>query len=813
MAILTCDLCEQPIVTPVPAEGHTFCCHGCKELWRLLGDDQVALLRSRPGLNWETLRNQPRSVQTGLQPTMEPLAVTFDLDGIWCASCSILVEEVVGRLPGVIGARVDFASSSAEVALDASTITPTEVRDAVLRLGYGAKERDSSEDWESSADLQLLRRFSVSGMLAIVIMMLSVPIWLGYLPLLPPALRDTLAFGIGGLATPVIFWGGWPFLRGAWSSLRHRVPTMDLLVSIGSLAAYGYSVFSMLTGGRYLYFDTASNLTTFLLLSRNLEAGTRNRASGVIRLLSQFTVKAAHVLRSGGEDEVPVSQVQPGDTVIVRPGQKIPVDGRVLSGESAVDESFLTGEALFVDKQAGQMVYAGTLNQSGRLFIETTRSSDESVLAQTAKYVKLAQEGQGAWRRLADSVLRIFVPFVIVISGLTFAYWKWELHLGMTDSLLRAIAVLVVACPCALSVATPLAVLAGIQKLGEAGALLRSSDALERMAPIDTVVFDKTGTLTTSDLSLIRILPPNPHLLQLAASAELASEHPIARAIVRTARERQLELLPATDFKAEPGWGITCTIQGQEVRVGASPNGIHLNEFGFEHDVSDWKSEGQTTAFIMVDGTVMGVLLFRNEPRPEARQVIDDLTAAGIRTVMATGDNQGTAERIAQAVGMTEVYARQKPLDKAALVENLQKNGHRVAFVGDGINDAPAMLQADLGVAIGTASDMALEAGHLILIHSNLGSFVKSLDIGKKSTRIIKQNLTWALGYNVVALAVATAGYASPALAALAMVLSSAFTLGNSLRILNWSALRYLSGGLAFAVFLALLILLAQFGW
>lgn len=813
MDILTCHLCEQPIVTPVPADGYTFCCHGCKELWRLLGDEQVALLRSRPGLKWDMLREQPRLIQTELSTAMEPKTIVLDLDGIWCASCSILVEEVVNRLPGVLGARVDFASSSAEVALDANTVTSTDVRDAVLRLGYGAKERDSSDAWESSADLRLLRRFSVSAILAIVIMMLSIPIWLGYFPLFPLAVRDTLAFGIWGLATPVIFWGGWPFLRGAWSSLRHRVPTMDLLVSIGSLAAYGYSVFSIFTGGRYLYFDTASNLTTFLLLSRNLEAGTRNRASGVIGLLSRFNVKNAHVLRPDGEGEVPVSQVQLYDMVIVRPGQKIPVDGRIISGESAVDESFLTGEALFVEKQTGQMVYAGTLNQSGRLVVEVTRSSEESVLAQTAQYVKMAQEGQGTWKRLADAVLRIFVPLVITISGLTFAYWQWVQHLGLSDSLLRAIAVLVVACPCALSVATPLAVLAGVQKLGEAGALLRSSDALERMAPIDTVVFDKTGTLTTSDVSLIRMLPPDPSLLQLAASAEFASEHPIARAIVRYAQQRNVEILPASQFKAEPGWGISCTVAGHEVRLGASPDGIHLDEFGFDNDVSDWRNEGQTTAFITVDGIPKGVLLFRSEPRSESRRVIEELTNAGIRTVMTTGDNQFTAQRIAQAVGIQEYYARQKPLDKAALVENFQNNGHRVAFVGDGINDAPAILRADLGVAMGGGTDIALEAGHLILIHSKLEAFVESLHIGKKSTRIIKQNLTWALAYNVVALGVATAGYASPALAALAMVLSSAFTLGNSLRILNWSPIRYLVGGIYATAFLGILVLLAWFGW
>lgn len=813
MAVLTCHLCEQPIVTPVPADGHTFCCHGCKELWRLLGDEQVALLRSRPGLNWENLRQQPRAIPAELKTAMEPQAVTLELDGIWCASCSILVEEVVSRLPGVMGARVDFASSTAEIALDAKTITATQVRDAVRRLGYGAEERDSSQEWESSADLQLLRRFSVSGILSILVMMLSIPIWLGYLPLFPIAVKDTLAFGVWGLSTPVIFWGGWPFLRGAWASLRHRVPTMDLLISIGSLAAYGYSVFSMLTNGRYLYFDTASMLTTFLLLSRNLEAGTRNRASGVIRLLSQFAVKHAHVVSVDGEAEVPVSEVRLGDTVIVRPGQKIPVDGRVISGESAVDESFLTGEALFVEKQTGQMVYAGTLNQSGSLLIETTRCAEDSVLAQTAKYVKAAQEGQGNWKRLADYVLRVFVPIVIALSTFTFAYGEWIQHLGTTDALLRAIAVLVVACPCALSVATPLAVLAGIQKLGEAGALLRSSDALERMAPIDTVVFDKTGTLTTNEISLIRMIPPDPTILQLAASAEFSSEHPIARAIVKAAQDRKLELLPVTEFKTEAGWGISCTVEGRQVRVGATPDEFRTDEFNFHEEISDWQEEGQTTAFIIVDGQTKGVLLLRNEPRSEARAVITELSNAGIRTVMATGDNLATAQRVAKAVGIKDYHARQKPIDKAELIQQLQQAGHRVAFVGDGINDAPALLKADLGVAIGSGTDIALEAGHLILIHSNLQTLVQSLHVAKKSTRIIKQNLSWALLYNLVALGMATAGYASPAIAALAMVLSSAFVLGNSLRILNWSPLRYLSGGLALVVLLALLITLAFFGW
>ncbi len=812
MAVLTCHLCEQPIITEVPGDGHVFCCHGCRELWRLMGEEEIQELKSRPGVNWENLRESVTVPAPIVSLNADPKTVTLDIDGMWCASCSILVEQVLARMPGVLGAEIDFATSTAQVAMDTSTTSSHDVQKAITKLGYDAKEREGSDDeLEFDRDLSLLRRFGISAVLTVFVMMFSVPIWSGYLPQFPGALRDALEYGLWALATPTVFFSGWPFLRGAWSSLRHGVPTMDLLISIGALSAYGYSIYTIFTHGTYLYFDTATMFITFLLLSRNLEVGTRNRAAGVVRMLARLSVKSAWVVRNGHEEQTNIAQVHVNDEIVIRPGEKVPVDGKVLQGRSAINESFLSGEAMPVDKIPGNTVYAGTLNTSGRLVVQALRVAEDTILAQTARFVKAAQGAQGQWRRLADRVLRVFVPAVLILGILTFGYWELMARAGMAHSLLNMIAVFVIACPCALSVATPLAVLAGAQRLGGYGMLLRSDDSLERASNVDVVIMDKTGTLTTGQMTLTEFWPQKPEIMQCVASLEIASEHPVATAVSKYFEQQSISLLPIEDFTEQPGWGIQGRVAGHFVQIG-QPDNQEIWPEALNQLHAQWQDEGRTTAKVVIDGKIEAVFSVEDRPRNQAKESIQELFQQGIDVIMATGDSEDTARVLAEKLGIHRYFSRQKPVDKAEIVERLTKEGHHVAFVGDGINDAPALVKAHLGIAMGSGSDIAIEAGHLTMTRPNLMALSDTLTTGKQVTRIIKQNLLWALLYNALALPAAALGYTGPFIAAIAMLLSSAFVLTNSLRILGFSPKRYIVGtSVALSVGTSL-ALLAWFG-
>ena len=808
----TCHLCEQPLVQQVPGDGHLFCCHGCRELWRLLGEDEIKELKSRPGLKWENLRQSLTPPPATSSIAGDPYTMTVDIDGMWCASCSILVEQVLARTGGIYGAQLDFAASTAEITFDRSTLAPDKVIEVITKLGYGAQDRDrDGQGPVADREQRLLQRFGVSAVMAIFVMMFSIPVWSGYLPELPPLFRQILAVGLWALATPVVFWGGWPFLQGAWTSIRHRIATMDLLIAIGSLAAYTYSVYTLLFGGTYLYFDTSTMLVTFLLLSRNLEVGTRRRATELTRMLSRLNVKSATVLVNGEEMALPTDQINLGQWVVVRPGERVPVDGTIVEGTSTLDQSFLTGEALPADKGPGDTVYAGSINHQGRLTVKTLRLVDDSILAQTTKFVHHAQGEQGKWKRLADRVLRIFVPGVLGLALITFILWLTWGRMPLSTAMLRTIAVLVIACPCALSVATPLAVLAGAQRLAQGGMLLRSPDALERSATIDTVLLDKTGTLTDGHMTVAGVYPDDQSLIQLAASVEIASEHPVAMALVRYAESRHIPLLPLQDFLATPGFGVRAEVAHRVVEISRLHDLKTLPNL-IQSRAQSFLDQGHTVAQIAVAGQVVGLVSFSDRVRPDAVEALTDLKAHGLAIWMVTGDNPETAQMVASEVGITEVRSRQQPLDKADLVRSLQKAGHTVAFVGDGVNDAPALVQADLGIAIGTGADIALEAGHLSLTRPRLQSIGETLATGKQVADIIRQNLMWAFSYNLVALPVAAFGLASPFLAALAMVLSSAFVLGNSLRILGWSPRRYVMGASFVVTTVSALALIAYIG-
>lgn len=815
MAVLesTCYLCEQAVSVPVPADGHVFCCHGCRELWRLLGDDELAQLKSQPGVRWETVRQQaPPTLISTEGPAVRPESVTLDIDGMWCASCALLIEHVVMRTPGVIGARIDYSASVADIAIDRSQIQPDRLAQVVQQLGYGAKTHEEHNQGGPSRDQALVNRFGISLALSVFVMMFSVPIWSGYLPQLPVVFRDWLGYGLMALATPVLFWGGWPFLRGAWTSIRHRVPTMDLLIAIGTLSAYIYSVLSLLTGGRYLYFDTASMLVTFLLFSKLLEVSTRNQAGGIARLLSRFTVNQVRRLEVDGRTTmVSLDKVSPSDRLVILPGERLGVDAVIEEGWSALDESILTGEALPCDKGPGDTVYAGTVNHSGRLLVRTLRAPRESLLSQIQSYVKEAQESRGPWRMLADRILRIFVPVVLIIGLATLAVSRLAFNLPWAASLLRMTAVFVIACPCALSVATPLAIMAGAQRLGRAGVLIRSGDALERLALISLVAFDKTGTLTLGRMTVRDSWPEGPEVIQWAASAELGSEHPIAQALVRQAEKRGIPLLSGEPFETTPGFGISAVVAGRAVQVVRLDEGTELPP-PLAEKTKAWLDQGYSVSLVKVGGEWFGAVALSDILREDAGSTVKQLKALGYRVAVLSGDHPEAVRRIAEEIGSDDFVGGMDPVQKAQWIEARQDQGERVLFVGDGINDSPALVKAELGMAMGQGSDIAREAGHLTLTRPAVGAVLEALSTGKTAAGVIRTNLLWAFIYNLLALPAAAVGVTSPLIAAAAMLVSSAFVLGNSLTILGWSPKRYVVGALSIAAAGALLVSLAWMG-
>ncbi|MHB1685487.1 MAG: heavy metal translocating P-type ATPase [Bacilli bacterium] len=815
VVILACHLCEEPVQTPVYAEGHTFCCHGCRGLWNVLGEEEMVRLKSGSAVDWGIARDQRDDILDRPPAYLDAETSTLSLDGVWCASCTTLIEHVVARTPGVLAAKVDFATSTARIAFDASRTSPGDLCVRIADLGYTAVETALGTDTAFRADTLLLRRFTVSALLSVVMMMLSIPIWLGYLGDLPATLRDTLTYTLWILTTPVVFWGGWPFLRGAWSSVRHRIATMDLLIAVGAVSAYAYSVFSVVTAGRFLYFDTASFLISFLLLSRALESQTKRQATQVVEMMGQFTPREARVQRGDAEQILPLSEVRVGEQVIVNPAQRIPVDGVVAAGEGMVDESLLTGESQWIAKRLQDTVYAGTLNQMGKLVVRATRVTD-TLLQQTADYVRSAQANSSQYQRIADNILRIFVPVVFMAGMATFGLGMLLGRLSLTDALLRSVAVLVIGCPCALSVATPLAVLGGIRRLNEFGILLRKSEALERASRIDTLVVDKTGTMTTGQMTLQAVFPPlADELWRLVAAAEYPSGHPVGKAIVRAAAARSghPELPgPTASFEQLSGWGVKAVVDGRLVTVGAVAQDTPLTS-DFTDILETWRSAGYTLAIVTVDGAARAVMSFADGIRPDATGFVSSLASLGVRVIMASGDHAQATETVAQNIGADQWHSRLSPVDKAELVRTLQLAGHSVAFIGDGVNDAPALVQADLGVAMGSGADIAVQTGHFILTRSDLTGVPKLFQLSRQVRGTIRVNLGWAISYNAVGLAAAAFGLASPAIAALAMLLSSAFVLGNSMRIIGFSPKTYARRILVAVSFGTLLGAFALLGW
>ena len=720
--------------------------------------------------------------------------VELNITGMSCAACSARIEKTLLKIPAVTSAVVNLAAEKAVVEYNGADLTIGEIQDKVKKLGFEAhyvvnRQDADREKVAREAEIRGQRlRLLLSALLSMPLLLAMVLHSLGIMTSVGKFFMDATVQLV--LATPVQFIAGWPFYRGAYAALRNGSANMDVLVAMGTSAAYFFSIANMLTGDPHLYFETSAILITLIILGKFLEARAKGRTSEAIKALMGLQPKTARVIRDGVEREVPIDEVVINDIILVRPGEKVPVDGIILDGTSTLDESMLTGESIPVDKQPGDPVVGATINKLGAFKFTATKIGKDTALAQIVRIVEAAQGSKAPIQRFADIVSGYFVPAVVSLALITFAAWYFILDPGnFSRALVNFTAVMVIACPCALGLATPTSIMVGTGKGAEHGILIKSAEHLENAYRLNTIVLDKTGTITKGKPEVTDIVPlaglSVDEILRIAASVERNSEHPLAQAIVKYGQEQGLALSETLSFLAIPGQGIQAEFDNQQVLVGTRrlmrENGIEIESF--VDAVEALEQQGKTVMFLAVDAMLVGLIAVADAVKENSALAIARLQAMGIEVWMITGDNQRAAQAIASSIGISNIMAEVLPEHKAEKVAALKKAGKIVAMVGDGINDAPALATADVGFAIGTGTDVAIEAADITLMRGDLNGVVAAIQLSRATMRNIKQNLFWALFYNSVGIPVAAAGYLSPVLAGAAMAFSSVSVVLNALRL------------------------------
>ena len=726
-------------------------------------------------------------------PSGTSTAWTLPIEGMTCASCVARVEKALQRVPGVVSAEVNLATEKAEVTLVGAEADLSMLVAAVEKAGYSTHGATVSGMQDVEAAAQSTAAWwpiVLSAMLSLPLVVPMVGSLLGADWMLPGWLQLALA-------TPVQFWLGARFYRSAWGAMRAGVGNMDLLVALGTSAGYGLSVYLMLAhaehGTPHLYFEASAVVITLVLLGKWLEARAKRQTTAAIRALNALRPETARVRRDGQDQELPIGQVRRDDLVVVHPGERMPVDGVVLEGASQVDESLITGESLPLDKHPGDKVTGGSVNAQGLLVVRTTATGAESTLARIVRLVESAQAHKAPIQRLVDRVSAVFVPIVIAIALVTLLGWglgtgNWE------TAILNAVAVLVIACPCALGLATPTAIMAGTGVAARHGILIKDAQALEIAHKVQVVAFDKTGTLTQGRPQLVAAHAADGDraaLLSASASIQAGSEHPLAQAVLDAARTESVALLPATQVRALPGRGMAAIIGGRDLRLGSTRL---MEELGVDLTPSaglarDLQNQGRTVSWLAEAGVqpvLLGLLAFGDTVKPDARAAVAQLQRQGVRVVLLTGDNQGSASLVGQQVGIDEIRANLLPEDKARIVGELKAGGATVAMVGDGINDAPALAAADVGIAMSTGTDVAMHAAGVTLMRGDPGMVADAIDISRRTYAKIRQNLFWAFVYNLVGVPLAAFGWLNPMIAGAAMALSSVSVVTNALLLRRW---------------------------
>ncbi len=717
--------------------------------------------------------------------------ISFTISGMHCASCAVKNEEGLKKLEGVLDATVNYATETAVVTYDETKVGEHQLHEVIVKNGYkviGDKEQHAHDAMahQMSKFASTKALIAILGAVPVVILAMGGIMLPGELFSINSSLWVQLV-----LSVIVILGVGWEFHQGMFSQLIRKSANMDTLISLGTLAALGFSVWALFSGSDQMYFETGAVITALILLGRYFEIKSKGQASEAIKKLMQLGAKTAHRIKISNEEieEVAIEEVQVGDLLLVKPGEKIPVDGTIIKGQTSIDESMLTGESMPIDKQEGDMVYGATLNSNGAITMQATGVGEKTVLAAIVKMVADAQSAKAPIQKLADKISGIFVPVVLGIAVLTIIAW-YVVTQNISLGIIHAIAVLVIACPCALGLATPTAIMVGTGLGARKGILIKTGEAFERAKIIDIVLLDKTGTLTegkpyVTDVGVVVPALSQDQLLCIAGSLEHFSQHPLAKAVLNECAGKNISLKEVKDFQSVSGKGITGIIDSKKITIGTSrfmnEQGISLEQWN--ENIEAFEHQGKTVMVIAQEKELLGILALADKLKSDANDAMRRLRELKIKTALVTGDNEATARTIANQLGIEEIYAHVLPDEKQRIVADLQAKGLKVAFVGDGINDAPALVKADLGIAIGTGTDIAIESGSIVLINGSPSKIVDAIVLSKKTFRTIKQNMFWAFFYNIAAIPLAALGLLSPIIAAGAMAFSSVSVVLNSLRI------------------------------